>query len=94
MYCRFVASFQCIRCEYGWKSRKPSPKKCPGCQSPLWNTPRKRKKSAVGLAAVSIDAGTAVGDGADLEAVAVPVPVLDRVAEARKKAMELLEKIS
>lgn len=38
----------CLRCGYTWKRRtERSPKVCPACSSPLWNTPRKlnRKKA-------------------------------------------------
>lgn len=34
----------CLRCGNEWTPRKEHPKRCPGCQNPNWNRPRKRAK--------------------------------------------------
>ena len=41
-----VDGFQCGRCEHIWTPRnKESPKVCPRCKSPYWDTPRKNKQA-------------------------------------------------
>ena len=37
-----VMFLQCVRCEYMWKPRSNSPKKCPSCKAPWWFMPRWR----------------------------------------------------
>ena len=42
---------ECLRCEYKWKPRKAVSKKCPHCQSPLWNKKKTRyTRKPVGIA--------------------------------------------
>jgi len=34
----------CLRCGHKWIPRIEKPRICPGCRSPYWDTPRKKKK--------------------------------------------------
>lgn len=37
----------CLRCGNEWTPRKEHPKRCPGCQNPNWNRPRKNRRASV-----------------------------------------------
>ena len=90
----------CLRCGNEWEPRKPNPKRCPACQNPTWNTPYRRKKprpetnidkpeeSAI-IGSVSVSSGTIDPDGAMMQ-----VAPVDRVAEAKRKAMDLYMKVA
>lgn len=42
-----MQKLKCTRCGHGWYPRTPeSPKKCPKCNSPYWNTPRRTSNPA------------------------------------------------
>lgn len=38
-----MKTLMCKRCGYKWLPRIKTPKRCPGCKSPYWNTTRKVK---------------------------------------------------
>lgn len=39
-----VSKRHCLRCEHDWTLRiDKEPKCCPGCHSPYWNVPKKKK---------------------------------------------------
>jgi predicted Zn-ribbon and HTH transcriptional regulator len=40
-----LKQLKCQRCEHEWIARIDSPKVCPNCRSPYWNTPRRQVKS-------------------------------------------------
>lgn len=37
----------CLRCGNEWEPRKACPKKCPSCQNPNWNRPRRKRQAVV-----------------------------------------------
>jgi predicted Zn-ribbon and HTH transcriptional regulator len=39
-----VLECTCERCGHEWKSKLASPKVCPKCKSPYWNTPKKEEQ--------------------------------------------------
>jgi len=40
-----LPEMNCLRCNHKWIPRKNStPKVCPKCKSPYWNTPKTNKK--------------------------------------------------
>ena len=34
----------CLRCGNDWEPRKARPKKCPSCQNPNWDKPKKKRR--------------------------------------------------
>jgi hypothetical protein len=83
----------CLRCGNEWTPRKPSPKKCPGCQNPGWSTPRTRKRKVVmPNGPIPIPQCEVAGESASAE-TPTPEPV-DRIKQARERAEKLLEQIS
>ena len=69
------------------------PKKCPACQSPLWNTPYRRNVKA-STRNIDKEQEPAIIATMDPDGAMMRVVPLDRVAEAKKKAMELFRKVS
>lgn len=93
----------CLRCGNQWEPRKTDalPKRCPGCMNSTWNTPYKRKPSVPrGTFVENVDKPK---ENAIIESVNVPIDPdgammqatpIDRVAEAKRKAMELFQKVA
>lgn len=39
-----LPKYKCLRCGHTWTPRKQNPERCPKCNSPYWNKPRKKVK--------------------------------------------------
>lgn len=82
----------CLRCGHEWNPRKEHPKKCPGCQNPGWDKPKRRERRS----SVTPEALVQAVEALDRLKKTDPAPVeveqsVDRIAEARKRAEKLLE---
>ena len=91
----------CLRCGNEWEPRKPNPKRCPACQNPTWNTPYKRKRNVPrGTLSTNIDMPAEsviiapMSEHIDPDGAMMQAAPVDRLAEAKRKAMELYRKVA
>lgn len=75
----------CLRCGNEWEPRKASPKKCPSCQNPNWNRPRRKRQAVVSRKEQNLK-----GDQRVEGSVSSIVYTFD-VEEAKRRAESLLE---
>jgi hypothetical protein len=89
----------CLRCGNEWTPRKENPKRCPGCQNPNWNRPRKNRRASVAQLAEQVtlnhevEGSTPSGSTTEPECVRAPVEQ-DSLSELKARAEALMGKLA